>query len=549
MSYARITGSERSLTTGARVVGRVSPGKTIQVTVHIRSSSDPTGQGLKAFATSLVSQEVRGRQHLSRADYATAYGVKPADVQKVRKFAREYKLRIVPDRVAQKTKAQQSGQRTVELRGKTRAFNRAFGVKLIRVHDAGRVYRTYQGSIGIPDGYQDVIENVLGLDERPQVKPRFRRAHRLGGNTPHAQGAAYSPDQIAKLYNFPAGVTGKGQTIALIEFGGGARLQDLKTYFAGLGIPQPKVKFVSVGRGSNKPTGNPNSSDGEVMLDVEVAGAVAPGATIVFYFAPNTNRGFFRAINAAVQDNVNNPTIISISWGGPEGTWTSSDMTSIDEAFQAAAAIGISVFVAAGDNGSTDGVQGSVAHVDFPASSPFATGCGGTSLNSSGGTTTEQVWNDGASGGGTGGGISDVFPVPTYQQSLRARLTSVNPGGHVGRGVPDVAGNADPNTGYKVRIDGVNSVLGGTSAVAPLWAGLFALINESLGKSAGFANSLLYSSYVAGVPGSFRDITQGNNDTTGLVKGYSAAVGWDPCTGLGTPANGTQILNGIKSMS
>jgi kumamolisin len=546
MNYARIAGSERSLATGARIVGRVKPGKMLQVTVQVRASSDPSGQRLKAFTTSLVGQDVKARAHLSRQDYAAAYGLSPADVQRVRQFARRYGLHVVADRVAQRTRAVQAAQRTVELRGQAQAFSRAFGVQLLRVHDAGHVYRTYQGAVAVPPEYQDLIENVLGLDERPQVKPRFRRARRLRAHAARTGDVAFTPAQVAKLYNFPVGQTGQGETIALIEFGGGARVRDLKTYFAQLGIPKPKIEFVSVGNGSNSPTGNPNSADGEVMLDIEVAGSVAPGETIVLYFAPNTNRGFLRAINAAVNDNVHKPSIISISWGGPEDTWTVSDMTSIDESFQAAAAMGLSVFVAAGDDGSTDGVQGTAANVDFPASSPFATGCGGTSLVSSAGTISEVVWNDGEAGG-TGGGISDVFPPPDYQAAIANRLRST--AGRVGRGVPDIAGNADPNTGYKVRIDGVNTVLGGTSAVAPLWAGLFALINENLGKRAGFANPLLYSNNIAGRPGTFRDITQGNNDTTGRVGGYAAAPGWDPCTGLGTPGSGTQILNSIKSMA
>ena len=557
MNYAHITGSERTLTSGARIIGKASPHGTIQVTVHVKRFSDPTNARLKehlvgsASTRGVTEQGLSQRKHLSRAEFAASFGTTPAEVQKVKKFAREHGLRVVRDRVVQRTKANQLGYRTLELRGKISAFNRAFGVKLLKVHDSRRTYRTYQGALSIPQEYQDVIENVFGLDNRPQVKPMFHPAPRLGGSRTRADAAAHSPDQIAKLYNFPSGATGKGQTIAILEFGGGARLRDLRAYFKQLGIPMPLVKFVSVGRGKNSPTGNPNGSDGEVMLDIEVAGAVAPGAKIVVYFAPNaSNRSFFRTINAAAHDNINQPSIISISWGGPEDSWTSSDMTSIDEALQAAAAMGISVFVASGDAGSTDIGTGSVAHVDFPASSPFSTACGGTSMVSTTGAITETVWNDSPTSG-TGGGVSDVFDPPNYQMGLGAsRLTSANPGARIGRGVPDVAGNADPNTGYKVRVDGVNSVIGGTSAVAPLWAGLFALINEGLTTkglpTAGFANTLLYSVKMA-ASGAFRDITVGNNDTTGKVGGYKAMPGWDACTGLGTPASGAQILDVIKS--
>jgi kumamolisin len=214
----------------------------------------------------------------------------------------------------------------------------------------------------------------------------------------------------------------------------------------------------------------------------------------------------------------------------------------------------MSVFVAAGDDGCTDGMNDGLAHVDFPASSWFVTACGGTRLvaDAAGATISdESVWNDGASGGGTGGGVSALFKPASYQVGV-AIPPSVNSGAGLGRGVPDVAGNADPMTGYKTRVDGQNFVIGGTSAVAPLWAGLFALINESMGKPVGFINTLLYSSAVKGVPGatgsgSLRDIVEGNNDTTGSFGGrYMAGSFWNACTGLGTP-DGTKLLNAIAS--
>jgi kumamolisin len=223
-------------------------------------------------------------------------------------------------------------------------------------------------------------------------------------------------------------------------------------------------------------------------------------------------------------------------------------MMSFNEAFAAAAAMGISVFVASGDTGSTDQIAGNVAYVDFPASCPFVTSCGGTRLVS--GTMMETVWNNGPNprtGGGSGGGISHVFPVPVYQTGPGINLPpSINPPHHPGRGVPDICGNADPNTGYRVRVDGKNIVVGGTSAVAPLWAGLFARINQSLGRPAGFANTLLYS-VVSATPGALRDITHGNNDLTGRVGGYRAGPGWDPCSGLGSPGNGALIMQAIAS--
>src|SRR6202167_5643810 len=163
-----------------------------------------------------------------------------------------------------------------------------------------------------------------------------------------------------------------GRVRRAIELGGGYRPTDLTTYFSGLGVPLPKVSTISVDHGKNHPTGDSNGPDGEVMLDIEVAGAIAPAAQIAVYFAPNTDQGFLDAVTTAIHDTTNKPSVISISWGGPESSWTAQSMTAMDEAFQAAATMGITVCVAAGDNGSSDGVTDGADHVDFPASSPHA---------------------------------------------------------------------------------------------------------------------------------------------------------------------------------
>jgi kumamolisin len=266
------------------------------------------------------------------------------------------------------------------------------------------------------------------------------------------------------------------------------------------------------------------------MLDVEVVGAIAPRARIAVYFSPNTDAGFLDAITTAIHDTTNKPSIISISWGGPESSWTSQALSAMDAAFQTAATLGVTVCVAAGDNGSSDGVTSGGDHVDFPASSPFALACGGTSLEVQGANIAQEVvWNDGAGGGATGGGISSVFPAAAWQSGLQAKSSQGAGIALKMRGVPDVAGNADPETGYRVRIDGSDTVIGGTSAVAPLWAALIARINQNTGKAAGYLNPQIYKS-----PQVFRDITQGDNGD------FEAATGWDACTGLGSP-NGAAL--------
>jgi kumamolisin len=267
------------------------------------------------------------------------------------------------------------------------------------------------------------------------------------------------------------------------------------------------------------------------MLDIEVAAAVAPGAKIVVYFTPNTDQGFTDAISTAVHDTTNKPSVISISWGGPESSWTAQAMTALDEACQAAAALGITITVAAGDDGSTDGVTDGANHVDFPASSPHVLACGGTKLVGSGSTiTSEVVWNELASKeGATGGGVSNVFPLPVWQANAKVPKPTQAGGG---RGVPDVCGDADPVTGYDVRVDSQTSVIGGTSAVAPLWAGLIALNNAANKTPAGFLQPTIY---LAKAKSAFNDITSGNNGA------FPARPGWDACTGLGSPIGSALI--------
>lgn len=333
-------------------------------------------------------------------------------------------------------------------------------------------------------------------------------------------------------------MTGSGQTVAIIELGGGYNTSDLQTYFKNLGIDEPNITAVSVDGGQNSPG---SDADGEVMLDIEVVGAIASGANIAVYFAPNTEQGFVDAITDAVHDTSRSPSVVSISWGGPEDSWTQQGQTAMNSALQDAASLGVTVTVAAGDNGSTDGAGDSMLHVDFPASSPYALACGGTTLRASGTSiSSEVVWNEIANNeGATGGGVSNVFALPSYQNA--AGVPKQPQTNFVGRGVPDVAGDADPTTGYQVWVDGQDQVVGGTSAVAPLWAALVALINQQMSTRAGFLNPKLYPLGES----VFQDITNGNNDDSGLGY-YSAAGGWDPCTGLGSP-NGAAILKALSS--
>jgi len=358
--------------------------------------------------------------------------------------------------------------------------------------------------------------------------------------TPEASPAAGTPVpltavQVASLYNFPAGTDGTGQTIAIIELGGGYTEEDLNTYFSGLGLAVPSVTAVGVDGGSNSP-GQP--ADGEVELDIMVAGAVAPKAAQMVYFAANTDQGFINAIAQAVHTSPP-PIVVSISWGQSEDQWSAQSRTSMDTVFADAAALGVTITVAAGDNGSSDDPNStSGVHVDFPASSPHVLACGGTQLVGDLNTntiTSEVVWNELANNEGAGGGgVSDVFPLPSWQANVG--VPTIAGSSTTGRGVPDVAGNADPVTGYLVVVDGKEQPIGGTSAVAPLWAGLIARLAQASGKRFGLFQPLIYSGVAVGTAAAgFNDITQGNNGA------YSAGPGWDATTGLGSP-NGQALL-------
>ncbi len=477
----------------------------IEVTVRIRRKKS-------------LDEALAAGERISREDYGKEFGASQEDADAVESYAHEHHLTTV---------TVDQARRSVILKGKISDFEEAFGVDLHEVKENDMQFRVRTGEIHVPESLKDIITGIFGFDERRAARAMFQVYEPDTKIVNHAASPqSYTGDQLAKIYGFPTGVTGKGQCIAIIELGGGYKTADITNYFKGLGIKKPVVKAVSVDGGKNAPT-TANSADGEVLLDIEVAGAVAPEVRIVVYFAPNTDQGFLDAITMAVHDTTNKPSVISISWGSAEVNWTQQAMTNFNETFKAAALLGVTICAAAGDSGSSDGVTDGKVHVDFPSSSPYALACGGTKLltDGTGKITSETVWHA-ASDSATGGGVSDFFPLPDYQTNANvpASLNTT----FKGRGVPDVAGDADPSTGYKVLVDGQQFVIGGTSAVAPLMAGLLALINQQKGTAAGFINPTLYAN-----PNLCRDITDGDNKTTKTSTGYAAAKGWDACTGWG----------------
>jgi kumamolisin len=525
-----VRGSERAALPTAHVVGPAASDERLEVTLRVR----PRAQ-LHASASEAQSLRPPGeRSYLSREQLASAHGAAPEDIAKVEAFAQSHGLQVVLASAA---------RRCVIVSGTVAALESAFAVKLQQYRFDGGSYRGRVGPVFVSPEIGDVVEGVFGLDDRPQAIAHFKRsAHAVraeDGAAPHAGGASFTPPQLAKLYNYPGDTDGTGQCIGIVEFGGAIRAADIRAYFKELGLPAPHVNTVLVDHAHMRS----DDADAEVMLDIEVAAAIAPKAQIVVYFAPNTSQGFIDAFTHAIHDTVHKPSVISVSWGGPEKDWSAQIKTQLDQVFQDAAALGVTICAASGDAGSSDENPDALAsigltpdglsHADFPASSPFALACGGTKLVASASAiTSETVWNEDPVRSATGGGISDFFDVPGYQAAANIPV-SANPGGRKGRGVPDIAADADPATGYLVRVHGQDAVIGGTSAVAPLMAGLVALLNHKLGHPVGFLNPLLYRT--AGIT---RDITQGNNGA------YAAGKGWDACTGLGVP-DGAKLLDAL----
>jgi kumamolisin len=532
--YVVLSGSERASFTdvleGAKDRGPADPNDEISVSVYLRPAS----------ASRLASEANRpGRTPLSSEEAIQLLRAEDANYITVRAFAKGHKLRVV---------SEDSARNLLVLSGTVAAMSEAFRVHLRHYEHSGRHYRGRTGALQVPADLATIVDGVIGLDNRPQVRMHLQRRVQAAGE-PHG----YDTPAVATCYQFPT-VNADGQCIGIIELqaldGGGYRHEDLDTYFQSLHRPVPTITDVSVNGGENNPTGDPNdenSADGEIALDIEVASAVAPGARLAVYFAPDaSDRSFIDAVTQAITDTTNQPSVISISWGGPESEWSAQAIRVMDHAFQQAATLGVTVCVAAGDHGSSDYPPGKapdqLAHVDFPASDPYVLGCGGTQLTmTKGAYGQETVWND-RNGWATGGGVSDKFPLPAWQEQANVP-SSANRNGRTGRGVPDVSGNADILTGYDVTFDGVTEPIGGTSAVAPLWAGLIALINAQLGSRVGYLNPTLYER--SSGSNAFHDISTGDNKIVG-VPGYEAGSGWDPCTGLGSP-NGAALVQMLQT--
>lgn len=552
-----VAGSQRALLRNAKVVGKVDPKQHIEVTVRVRSRS--ADAAWDARVTEMNSKHPSERIYLSREDLAAHRGADPEDLAKIDAFAHAHHLTVIETSIP---------KRTVRLAGTADNLSQAFGAQLRMFKSKELIYRGRTGPVFVPSKLTKIVEGVLGLDNRPFARPHYRHtfiaAHSKRERTKlqgrhlgiRKAGSAFTVPEVAQLYNVPSDLDGTGQCIAIIEMNGidqhgnitgtGYTVADLEAFFRKLGRPMPDVSAIGVDGGANTPSRG-QAGNSEVTVDIDVVGAIAPRAKIAVYFAPDTDAGFIDAVNTALHDTVRRPSVISISWGGPEDGATPQFLKGLNEVFKDATAMGVTVCCETGDYGSSDELAQSrdgQPHVEFPASSPFVLACGGTKLTSSDKRISNEVaWNDGDSGGAGGGGVSNKFPRPKYQATMKIPLS---PQGNRGRGLPDVAGNA---AGYGMIVGGKEIPVSGTSAVAPLWAGMIALINQSLtekgGNSVGFLNPLIYD---PGGRGAFNDVVEGNNDIDGKLKKYPATVGWDACTGIGSP-DGMKLLQALKPRS
>ncbi len=553
--YHRLVGSERHPAREARRLGPAAPDEGLTVTLRLRR---PPGAPPLPDHEHWMATPPGRRRFLSHQEFARTQGADKEDIDAVARFARRQGLQVVDVHAA---------GRTVALAGTVAQMDRAFGVELGRYKVRGATYRGRDGFVYVPSELAQIVLGVFGLDNR-------RVGYRNGSPDPPVTGPL-TPPEVAQTYNFPAS-NAAGQIVGIVEFGGGYAQSDLSQFAASLGAGFTAPTPVDIPAGAN-PGATAIGSD-EVTGDICVAFAVAQKAAVHVYFGSDSTSAsdWLTTLNRVAHPKTGDPAapnVVSISWaliGADDqittgGTVSTALVNEISAVFQEMAALGMTVFVASGDGGSNgfnnpadaDGK----AHVAYPASDPWVTCCGGTTLGFAAppSTATEEwVWNEpGASSQeATGGGVSAFFGVPSWQQGV-AIPTSISFPGKGGRGVPDVAGNASLVASYPLWVDASpasppNQAFSGTSAVAPLYAGLAALLNKLLNQSIGFLNPTLYA-FADTVcndvnaqlfPSSPQDNSVGSSPN---APGYTSGPGWDACTGLGS-IDGSALLGALTGV-
>jgi kumamolisin len=479
---------------GSTLAEALASDADILLTIWLRPKKD--GELDVARAQKLGATPPLERTYVERSALKSQTDADPADLERLRAYCEGLGITIVTVH-----------WRSVVVSGPIDRLVEAFGATVAIFLDGnGRRFRHRSAALHVPHEIAALARGAFGLHQWP-------RSSRLGPLQRHS--TPLTASDIVKRYEFPDG-DGSGQTIGVLQFRGEFRADDFDRCMQAQGVTSahPIVKRVDDAALQHSVE---TTKDLEAALDSQIIGALAPGARVVIYQAPDDERGFLDAIRTALFDEEYQPSILSISYGFPERLWTPAAIDVLDELFTAASLLGVTVFCSSGDNGAELDLDGK-PHVLAPASSPFVHACGATTIVSDSAGEREVAWEK------TGGGFSEHFAVPPWQSVVRS-VAAENKLDE-GRGVPDVAAQETP--GYFVYLDGVELALGGTSAVAPLWAALAARLNQRLGAPIGFFSPLLYGERQKVL----RDVTDGNNGR------FQARAGWNPCTGLGVPLGG-----------
>lgn len=482
----------------------------VEVTFYLRHFQE------KEASKNIMQHPVK-RQYVQGKQFQKVFATDSAGMDILKAFLEEFGIEVLKEN---------KPEQTLSASGNVAQFDRAFKVAFsIFETPKGQEHLSYEGNLDIPANLEPYLLTIKGLDKdlikglRSPVKEEV---------THHETSTGYSPQQISEFYNFPSN-DAKGECIGLVELGGDFKMSDIKQYCKEFNLPVPEIVEMGI---KPKVVASAQSVDNlEVSLDIQMVAGLAQNAKIVIYYASSIPE----AIHLAIHDTKHNPSVLSCSWAISESDVSIAEKEQLNQLCYQAALQGMTIIAASGDHGAYN--SKSYPNVMLPASNPFVLGCGGTGLYIS--KNYEQVW-DYPKGYGSGGGYSTIYPIPAYQQNTVQQYKShIYAYGNAGRGVPDVAANSSPTTGYTIVINGKMSGMGaGTSASTPVWASLILTLNKNLGYRLGWVNSLFYKLEATSA---FKQIRNGNNGV------FPAAYGWNPATGLGAP-DGVEIKKGIEDL-
>lgn len=469
---------------------------------------------------------------IDRKTFRDTHKTHTADFEKVEAFAKKYTLKVLQIETV---------ERWVSLEGTVNNINQALNIELSSFDIDGKPYYFSKEAVKVPLELENTVELISGINRKP-VKISRIFSEELNVKSAQVKGKAVLPQAFEKLYNFPKDLDGTGQCLGILSLGGGYDDAVLDQYFAKIGIKKPDISWVGVDGATNDPGANP-MFDYEVYMDLEIAASLAPGAKIVVYFAKNSIAGIMKLIKKAIHDHVNHPHVVSMSWGTLEDQFEPSEVLALKNVLQEAAKLNVTVLTSSGDKGSSGGQDG--LNVQLPASNPFALAIGGSQVHTADERILhEDVWDQELSVAGksmsmsTGGGFSSIWKLPAYQENAVPQEQQKEDK----RGIPDVSANASSDPGILLQVGKTEQISIGTSAATPLWAALLTRINQHLINNnlshAGFVNPYLYHNDLSPA---FNQVIEGSNGA------YEAKVGWDACTGLGTP-NGENLLKQITTL-